>query len=1014
MEWMIMNCDGLKGLCSNLGVFVDGHYTPSDECFDTLESLLENVQEEDTADHSTRRQLAASHIIQQDLVPLLIDLEDDPEIFQLAMRLLVSLTQPVECLHESAGPGPPNVQSAPPWIWDVQSMLMEAKTACSSVKFIKAVFKEIHKIITDAGEYDLLESDCETINQCLLLIRNLLYLSDTPGQGSLSDISVVYMRCLFQCRIDTVLLLLLNTSQKDYWGVTLVQLISLLYRDMVSEIFVRLDDMSSCSEDSCDSSNCSRCETAMDRAFPFEPTFERSDSKSQSDYSLDGISDFKNDEGSQTVMSVVTDSKTVTITDTVGRQPSPLSKCFQERCQIESVSGHSSVENGNMYSECVREEISMSICGDSTCTLKSSVEKLQSASSGNSKSSVSSSSMDELGSQLTEFTFSFLQNGFMNLVNVLKDTLMSITDKSTKDLDDSYFLWSIAFFLKFARRKEIEFKKIKDVFTPDVFGFLVYEAISNGEEVLLSFKNNKSYTLNMRRLHLSVSALRELIKTLTFHRERGMNSDDQQYIEALQRELSNMNDLRQLFLWLIRMHQPNCHGMLFLRDVIVTNHYYLLLLEEWISRDFCVDKRMNMLNHVKQFASNSIMQKYGYLLKNFVRNDHHINNCIFTMMHHVAGDCLNPESLLQVDILKTFLHIWDTDVPITQEMNDLMEFVIHKFLSMAEENPLSCALKLFMETGDIQEDIFMEGELEETDENSTWTDEEMDKLFMIYAELEDCPNVVEKITAMITEMGVNKSQLEVVNCMYKMGWFTSEQLECFISQDKTTIESSPVLEAKEEETKERYCMETLEELSKLDEDKVIPHCVQKLKEENFTEQLQFIQYTLLEAAYVKIDGDYMEKKFVSEPLFKFYHAKAKALPVIYYNEEHEKIRNNVYMLALLQQLGLVSEEESGLMYPRIPHEMSVIELVEKARMLGEIDEENVKFDINSTADQITMTTKDDAFNFEQNDKPTIRKTTVKIPSVAWMQLISDYNSTGNHSLSGSSQASSSTHSMDFE
>lgn len=33
MEWMIMNCDGLKGLCSSLGVFVDGSYHISDECY---------------------------------------------------------------------------------------------------------------------------------------------------------------------------------------------------------------------------------------------------------------------------------------------------------------------------------------------------------------------------------------------------------------------------------------------------------------------------------------------------------------------------------------------------------------------------------------------------------------------------------------------------------------------------------------------------------------------------------------------------------------------------------------------------------------------------------------------------------------------------------------------------------------------------------------------------------------------------------------------------------------------
>ena len=43
--------------------------------------------------------------------------------------------------------------------------------------------------------------------------------------------------------------------------------------------------------------------------------------------------------------------------------------------------------------------------------------------------------------------------------SVLQKELMQ--PKETGSLDDSYFLWCIAFFLKFARRKEIEFKKIK-------------------------------------------------------------------------------------------------------------------------------------------------------------------------------------------------------------------------------------------------------------------------------------------------------------------------------------------------------------------------------------------------------------------------------------------------------------------------------------------------------------------------------------------------------------------------
>jgi hypothetical protein len=86
------------------------------------------------------------------------------------------------------------------------------------------------------------------------------------------------------------------------------------------------------------------------------------------------------------------------------------------------------------------------------------------------------------------------------------------------------------------------------------------------------------------------------------------------------------------------------------------------------------------------------------------------------------------------------------------------------------------------------------------------------------------------------------------------------------------------------------------------------------------------------------DNEYMEKKHVEEPLFKYYLGKGKDLPIVFYNEDQEKIRSNVYMLALLQQMGLHLEEETGLLYPRIPSNMTVQELVELAKMLGKIDE----------------------------------------------------------------------------
>lgn len=65
------------------------------------------------------------------------------------------------------------------------------------------------------------------------------------------------------------------------------------------------------------------------------------------------------------------------------------------------------------------------------------------------------------------------------------------------------------------------------------------------------------------------------------------------------------------------------------------------------------------------------MQKYGRLLENFEYNNAVLNNCIFTMMHHVAGDCEKPNALLQVQILRTFLEILDSNTPLTQVITDI-------------------------------------------------------------------------------------------------------------------------------------------------------------------------------------------------------------------------------------------------------------------------------------------------------------------------------------------------------
>lgn len=65
------------------------------------------------------------------------------------------------------------------------------------------------------------------------------------------------------------------------------------------------------------------------------------------------------------------------------------------------------------------------------------------------------------------------------------------------------------------------------------------------------------------------------------------------------------------------------------------------------------------------------------------------------MMHHVAGDCLKPDALLQADILKTFLQIWDTELPITQvpALKHQMFICICSFFESIQFGPLATSHK---------------------------------------------------------------------------------------------------------------------------------------------------------------------------------------------------------------------------------------------------------------------------------------------------------------------------------
>ena len=131
----------------------------------------------------------------------------------------------------------------------------------------------------------------------------------------------------------------------------------------------------------------------------------------------------------------------------------------------------------------------------------------------------------------------------------------------------------------------------------------------------------------------------------------------------LQFHITVTDDLKHLFVLLLRCYNPHFQTKQYLQDLVVTNHILLLLLDG--VKDMPGYKgNVQMVEHIKQFATVEIMHQYGILLEDFRSNGEFVNDCIFTMMHHVGGDLGQMSVLFQPNILKTYSLIWEIEYEI--------------------------------------------------------------------------------------------------------------------------------------------------------------------------------------------------------------------------------------------------------------------------------------------------------------------------------------------------------------
>jgi timeless protein len=227
----LLNNPQIHSTFAALGSMQGDNYAASEDCLSILDEIICKLSMEDHTLRTYRRAIGFGQNVKKDIVPLIINVKD-PIIVDAAIRLLVNLTVPIECLLSvdvmtRTEIGRHTIYELNRLLYTSKEVFIDLKITKSIIDFMKSILEADHKL-------SLMQ--CESLNNCLLLFRNILHIPEhTYGNihhtQTYTSMQNQIIWNLFTQSIDKLLIHLMTCNQRSFWGVTIVQLIALMYKD---------------------------------------------------------------------------------------------------------------------------------------------------------------------------------------------------------------------------------------------------------------------------------------------------------------------------------------------------------------------------------------------------------------------------------------------------------------------------------------------------------------------------------------------------------------------------------------------------------------------------------------------------------------------------------------------------------------------------------------------------------------------------------------------------------------
>ncbi|EDV99140.1 GH13197 [Drosophila grimshawi] len=550
---------------------------------------------------------------------------------------------------------------------------------------------------------------------------------------------------------------------------------------------------------------------------------------------------------------------------------------------------------------------------------------------------------DDISNLLKEFTVDFLLKGYNFLVEELHSQLLC----NAVPIDTSHFFWLVTYFLKFAAQLELDMEHIDTILTYNVISYLTYEGVNLCEQLELNARQEGSdLRPYLRRMHLVVTAIREFLQAIeTYSKVTHLSEDDRERLRHLQLQIASTTDLRCLFVLLLRRFNPSIHSKQYLQDLVVTNHILLLILDS--AGKLEGGHTIGIANHISQFATLEVMHYYGILLEDFNNNGEFVNDCIFTMMHHIGGDLGHTGVLFQPIILKTYSRIWEADYGLCDDWSDLIEYVIHKFMNTPPKSPLTLPTTSLTE---------MTKEHNQEHTLCTWSQEEMDTLYWYYVQSKKNIDIVGKIVKLFSNNGNKiKTRIAIIQQLLQQDIITLLEYDDLMRFEDAEYQRTLLTTPSSASTESGIDIKDSAYGKPSDDVQILRDLIIK---ENKSHHLVWLQKLLLECCYIKLmmkcTTTFPAVDPVMEPVAYHCILKHKSVPVVQWNNEQSTTMLYQPFVLLLHKLGIQLPADAGSIFARIPDFWTPETLYGLAKKLGSLDKLTLKFDPSELDDTASL------------------------------------------------------------